>query len=79
MRSLLDFDDAGAGDDEPAKGVTVGDIRAWHDTAQDLLNALAEVTTNGKWTDGEQRGDWQISQAVYETARDAIYKATVSD
>lgn len=30
MRPLLDFDDAGAQDDEPAKGVTVGDIRAWH-------------------------------------------------
>ena len=35
-RPLLDFDDAGAGDDEPAKGVTVGDIRAWHDEIERL-------------------------------------------
>lgn len=37
---LLDFDDAGAGDDEPAKGVTVGDIRAWHDA----FRFIADIT-----------------------------------
>ncbi len=42
MRPLLDFDDAGASDEEPAKGVTVGDIRAWHDAYDDLLWSLAE-------------------------------------
>lgn len=31
MRPLLIFDDAGASNEHPAKGVTVGDIRAWHD------------------------------------------------
>lgn len=31
MKRILDFDDPGASDDELAKGVTVGDIRAWHD------------------------------------------------
>ncbi len=42
MRPLLDFDDAGASDEEPAKGVTVGDIRAWYDAYDDLLTSLAE-------------------------------------
>ncbi len=36
MRPLLDFDDAGAPDDHPAKGVTVGDIRAWFDEVEQL-------------------------------------------
>ena len=36
MRNLLEFDDAGATNNEPAKGVTVGDIRAWHDNYSDL-------------------------------------------
>lgn len=31
MKQFLDFDDAGAQDDELVKGVTMGDIRAWHD------------------------------------------------
>lgn len=38
MRPLLDFDDAGATDDHPAKGVTVGDIRAWFDAVVELLS-----------------------------------------
>lgn len=37
-----------------------------------LRAALYEVVTNGQWTAGEQRGDWQISKDVYETARDAL-------
>ncbi len=40
MKPLLDFDDAGAQDDHPAKGVTVGDIRAWHDERERLRSAL---------------------------------------
>ena len=41
MRDLLDFDDAGASNDEPAKGVTVGDIRAWHDKIDAMSYALS--------------------------------------
>lgn len=37
MKTFLEFDDAGAQDDEPAKGVTVGDIRAWHDKYDDMF------------------------------------------
>ena len=40
MRQLLDFDDAGASDDEPAKGVLVGHIREWHDEVERLKTAL---------------------------------------
>lgn len=36
MRNPLDFDDAGAEDSEPAKGITVGDVRAWHDEFERL-------------------------------------------
>lgn len=36
MRPLLDFDDAGAGDDHPAKDVKVGHIREWHDEMERL-------------------------------------------
>lgn len=42
MKQLLDFDDAGASDEEPAKGVTVGDIRAWHDQYVNILFSWAE-------------------------------------
>ena len=40
-----------------------------------LLEALVEATTNGQWTEGEQRGDWVISKEVYEVMRDAIGQA----
>lgn len=40
--------------------------------AERLRAALYEATTNGRWTEGEQRGEWAISNAVYETARDAL-------
>lgn len=42
MKPLLEFDDAGAQDDEPVKGVTVGDIRAWHDQYDQILTSWAE-------------------------------------
>jgi hypothetical protein len=42
MKQILEFDDAGASDEEPAKGVTVGDIRAWHDQYDNLLTSWAE-------------------------------------
>lgn len=52
------------------------------DSKQDLANALVqarnalnEVTTNGRWTEGEQRGEWAITNEVYETARDALAPA----
>ena len=37
MKTFLEFDDAGAANDEPVKGVTVGDIRAWHDQVETLI------------------------------------------
>lgn len=40
-RNILDFDDAGAADDHPARGITVGDIRRWHDES---IAASAAVT-----------------------------------
>lgn len=48
MKPLLDFDDAGASDDEPAKGVTVGDIRAWHDEHERLHDALYAILLRDK-------------------------------
>lgn len=36
MRSLLDFDDAGADRHQPVTGVTVGDIRSWFDEIERL-------------------------------------------
>ena len=37
MRAFLEFDDAGASDDELVKGITMGDIRAWHDEYHHLF------------------------------------------
>lgn len=34
--SILEFDDAGASDEEPVKGITMGHIRAWHDSYVEL-------------------------------------------
>lgn len=39
---------------------------------REARNTLHEVTTNGEWTEGEQRGEWKISKEVYEMARDHI-------
>ena len=47
----------------------------------DLLacaEALHEATTNGEWTEGEQRGDWAISKDVYETVR-AVLEPLLKD
>lgn len=41
MRKLLDFDDAGAADDHPAKGVCIGDVRAWHDEMERMRTLIA--------------------------------------
>lgn len=49
MRNLLDFDDPGASDDEPAKGVTMGDIRAWFDQMDRLRAALQPFASGGDW------------------------------
>jgi hypothetical protein len=44
----LRFDDPGAQNDEPAKGVTVGDIRAWYDTLLAFHSAVCvEVNERG--------------------------------
>lgn len=43
MREPLDFDDAGADDSEPVKGVTAGDVRAWHDEMSALRGELVRV------------------------------------
>jgi hypothetical protein len=40
MRPLLEFDDTGASDIELVKGVTAGDIRAWHDRIEELETLL---------------------------------------
>lgn len=48
MKALLDFDDAGAGDDHPARDVTVGDIRAWHDEMERLRDALYAIVLRDK-------------------------------
>jgi hypothetical protein len=37
MKTLLSFNDAGASDDEPVKGIIQADIRAWHDAESHLL------------------------------------------
>ena len=42
MGHLLFFDDAGAHDDHPAKGVTVGHIRAWHDAGEAVMAWMRE-------------------------------------
>jgi hypothetical protein len=43
IRRPLDFNDAGAGDDEPVKGVLQGHIREWHDEIDRLTRQLAET------------------------------------
>lgn len=60
-----------------AEGWRCSEAFARHHIAADqaverLRAALYEVTTNGAWTEGEQRGGWMISKEVYETARDAL-------
>jgi hypothetical protein len=54
LRPILDFDDPGASDDHPAKGVTVGDIRAWHDVMRLALDVMTinEKVRSPAW-DGE--------------------------
>lgn len=42
------------------------------DKESGLRNALNEVVTNGRWTEGEQCGEWAITKEVYETARDEL-------
>ena len=58
MKQFLDFDDAGAQDDEPVKGVTMGDIRAWHDYHVELEH--------------ESHGDYQALEATLGRLSGAI-------
>lgn len=44
-------------------------LRAENERLRAVLN---EVVTNGKWSGGEQYGDWLISQDVYAMARAAL-------
>jgi hypothetical protein len=48
LRYLLSFDDPGAEDDHLAKGVTVGDIRMWHDEIERLQGALLAAEMSKK-------------------------------
>lgn len=61
MRDLLEFDDAGAADDEPVKGVTVGDIRAWHDRQEFVAT---------KWQDAMDK--WEECLNKIDQMHDAL-------
>ena len=70
MKALLEFDDAGAKDDEPVKGVTVGDIRAWHDRIEALEAALREIADAPAWGAPDR---WETTPfEVRERARAAL-------
>lgn len=55
-RPLLDFDDAGAPDDDPAKGVTVGDIRRWFDEIERLEAENADLILRARALDTHASG-----------------------
>lgn len=61
-----------------AHGVASAELSKARDEIERLRAALYEVTTNGEWTEGEQRGEWKISKEVYETARDACEQGACS-
>lgn len=63
MRDLLEFDDAGASDDEPAKKVTVGDIRAWHDEFERLRSSLRAIRNHWNEFGPEYGFDETLEQA----------------
>jgi hypothetical protein len=65
MRSLLDFDDAGANDDEPVKGVTAGDIRAWFDERQRYRDALIVCAAEWKSQPGSVIDCFNQSRAEF--------------
>lgn len=78
MRPILDFDDAGASDDEPARGVTVGDIRAWHDAFEEEKNAVSRVWAALGISTYEQAGGkaiWEIVAEHKQAIFDLGYKA----
>ncbi len=41
-----------------------------------LRSALYEVITNGEWTNGEQCGDFKLSKAVYDMAKEVYESAS---
>lgn len=45
----LDFDDAGASDEEPVKGITQWHIRRWHDEAAALKQLLKKAAPYREW------------------------------
>ena len=42
LQDALSSNNTAAADDEPAHGVTVGDIRRWHDAEKELLVSLVK-------------------------------------
>lgn len=64
-RPPLDFDDAGAHDHHPARGVAIGDIRAWHDEIERLRAALRNVRCYIQHCDHEPALD-EIDAALSE-------------
>jgi hypothetical protein len=74
MRPLLDFDDAGAQDDHPARGVTCGDIRAWHDEIERLTQALQDVLNPlGKIVRAAEARNAELSGQAYGIANSLSY------
>lgn len=56
------------------------DLMLWaHDEIERLRAGLNEILTNGRWTEGEQRGEWAVSKEVYETAAEARYEQYVTE
>lgn len=74
MKPLLDFDDAGAAASEPAKGVTVGDIREWHDEMERLRDLVREVIYAGQGDIRTDAGPAEILAETkwYDRAKEAI-------
>jgi hypothetical protein len=54
MSTPLSFDDPGAGNDEPVKGVTMGDIRAWHDGFRFIADLAEEALLYARVGTGEE-------------------------
>lgn len=77
MKTFLSFDDAGADDDYPARNVTMGDIRAWHDVAEKAHVALAQLIPDPRnvnvwdWP-VENRADAECLQEAWEMISDVL-------
>jgi hypothetical protein len=76
MKQFLEFDDAGASDDHPAKGITIGDIRAWHDHQEKLLAALRAFSLLS-WAPDAAPGPSCYEVYPVQEAREALRTAGV--